>query len=456
MGERVVGGVRAPQATAPLNASVQLSGSKSAANRELVLAALATEASELTGIAPSRDTRLMVGALRSLGIEVEVESEGAPVSEVDRTAAAETVRVRVNPSAGGFRTSGKVFCGLAGTVLRFAAPLAGLARGKTRFTGDEYCAHRPMRAQFEAMRQLGIELECESDLSLPFTVHGTGRIAGGKAQLDAAASSQFISALLLSAARFEEGAHIRHTGSTLPSLPHIDMTVAALNARGIRVQQPREHEWIVEPGAIAARSFRIEPDLSNAAPFLAAPLLAGGEVTVHNWPEETEQVGAKLPQYLEAFGAHYSRENGALRVSGAKQLTPVDLNLAEAGELAPTLIGLACFAPGVSSIRGIAHIRGHETDRIAALTANIRAMGGQIEELDDGVRIHGGRALKPALWRSHADHRMATTGALIALAVPQTVIDDLSCTSKTLPDFARLWAAMLAPGAAFSPTGGVK
>ncbi|MBK0420962.1 3-phosphoshikimate 1-carboxyvinyltransferase [Leucobacter sp. CSA2] len=425
----------APVAEGPLRARVPLPGSKSLTGRELVLSALAEGPGTLSAPLHSRDSALMIDALRALGTHIE-ELPGGGEFGGD---------LRIEPAAE-LLGSTSIACGLAGTVMRFVPPIAALALGPVAFDGDPYARKRPMRPLLDALRALGADISDEGRGSLPFTVHGTGGLRGGRVELDASLSSQFVSALLLAAPRFAEGVHVVHTGDRVPSTPHIEMTLAALRARGVAAESPAPGEWTVAPGPIAARDERIEPDLSNAAPFLAAAIAVGGEVSVPGWPAETTQVGDQLRELLTAFGGTAELdEAGTLTVSGSGQISGARLDIPEAGELAPTLVGLAALAAQQgheSEITGIGHIRHHETDRIAALIAEINGLGGSAEELPDGIRIrpaelHGG------VWKSYADHRMATTGALIGLCVPGVEVEDVASTSKTLPQFTSLWHRML-------------
>lgn len=435
----------APTADGPIGANVPLPGSKSLTNRELVLAALADGPGTLHAPLRSRDSDLMVDALRALGTDVTEAGHGETGSDPD---------LRIAP-AEELLGSTTIACGLAGTVMRFVPPVAALALGPTAFDGDPYARKRPMRPVLDALRDLGADIADEGRGALPFTVHGRGALRGGRVEVDASLSSQFVSGLLLSAPRFEEGVHVVHTGERLPSLPHIEMTLQALRARGVDADSPAVGEWRVAPGPIRARDVTIEPDLSNAAPFLAAALAAGGSITVPRWPTETTQVGDRLRELLAAFGAEVSLDGGRLTVRSDGMLRGVELHIPDAGELAPTLVGLAALAAhGVrgqngepSRITGIGHIRHHETDRIAALVAEIRGLGGEATELDDGIEIrpaplHGGG------WSSYADHRMATTGAVIGIRVPGVEIDGVDSTAKTMPDFTGMWNRMLGIDAA--------
>ncbi|MBM7388681.1 3-phosphoshikimate 1-carboxyvinyltransferase [Clavibacter michiganensis] len=437
----------APVADGPLDATVPLPGSKSLTNRELVLSALADSPSTLRAPLRSRDTRLMVEALRALGTVIEeVDGDGAFGPDL-----------RITPAelAGGIT----IECGLAGTVMRFLPPVAALALGPVSFDGDPSARRRPMSGTIEALRALGVDVNDDGRRALPFSLYGTGEVPGGEIAIDASASSQFVSGLLLAAPRFTQGLRLRHTGRTLPSMPHIEMTIRTLAERGVVVESPEPGLWIVPSSPIAGREVRIEPDLSNAAPFLAAAIVAGGRVSIPGWPEETTQVGADLEHLLPRFGATVTREGDALVVDGGPGLAAggripgVDLDLSTGGELAPALVALAALADGPSRITGIGHLRGHETDRLAALAAEITGLGGSVTELEDGLAIapaplHGGP------WRAYEDHRMATAGAIVGLAVPGVEIDDIGTTAKTLPEFPELWLGPLlgrAPRAAVDP-----
>ncbi|MET1044466.1 MAG: 3-phosphoshikimate 1-carboxyvinyltransferase, partial [Microbacteriaceae bacterium] len=405
---------------------------KSLTNRELVLAALANGPSTLRWPLHSRDSALMVQALKALntGIE-EVPGDGAYGPDL-----------RITPAEleGGV----SIDCGLAGTVMRFMPPVAALALGPVAFDGDEYARHRPMRPVLDALRALGVDVNDDGRGALPFSLYGMGAVEGGELSIDASASSQFVSGLLLAAPRFTRGLTLRHTGERLPSLPHIDMTIECLRARGVSVDSPETGVWVVSPGEIAAIDLTIEPDLSNAAPFLAAAIVAGGTVTIEGWPDATTQVGADLESLLPQFGATVTRQgadltvDGGLGIRGGATIPGLDLDLSRGGELAPAIVALAALADSPSRIVGIGHLRGHETDRLAALAAEINGLGGAVSELDDGLAIEP-RPLHGGLWKSYDDHRMATAGAIIGLAVEGVQIDGIESTGKTLPQFPELW-----------------
>ena len=421
----------APVANGPIDAAVELPGSKSLNNRELVLSALASEPTLLTGTLASRDSALMIDALRALGTEIQVNTDGS---------------VLVTPKP--FNRSATIDCGLAGTVMRFVPPVSVLANGDIKFDGDEGARRRPMHTTIDSLRALGVEVSDDGGAALPFTVHGTGKVAGGEVTIDASASSQFVSGLLLAAARYENGLTLRHQGEHLPSMPHIEMTLDCLAKRGVKVSSPEPAVWRVEPGPISGglglnNSVAIEPDLSNAGPFLAAAMVAGGSVFVPGWPDSTTQVGDEFDGILQKMGAAIVRENGGLKITGTGKIHGINIDLSIGGELTPVIAALAAIADSPTVISGVAHLRGHETDRLAALAAEINRIGGIARETADGLEIDPSDNLHGALWKTYEDHRMATAGAIIGLRVPGIEIEDITTTSKTMPDFANMWQAML-------------
>ncbi|CAM3812777.1 3-phosphoshikimate 1-carboxyvinyltransferase [Smaragdicoccus niigatensis] len=412
----------APVAAESIVATVELPGSKSITNRALVLAALADGESTVRGTLRSRDTDLMLGALAAMGIGIDYV--GAPES-------ATTVVVRPNPLTGGH-----VHCGLAGTVMRFVPPVAALADGIVTFDADEQAYQRPMGTVIGALRELGALIDSDH---LPFSVHGHGRLLGGSVTIDASSSSQFVSALLLAGARYDLGVNVKHVGPQVPSQPHIDMTVEMLRDAGVSVDVNGSN-WHVSPGPIKAREWVIEPDLSNATSFLAAAAVTGGRMTVPHWPSATTQAGDAIRGILADMGADVSLDSDGLTVVGTS-LHGIDADLHDVGELTPTIAALAALADGPTTLRGIAHLRGHETDRLAALCTEINALGGDCTQTADGLHItpqplHGG------VWHSYADHRMATAGAIIGLRVPGVDVENIETTSKTLPTFVDLWNGM--------------
>ncbi|MBM6729766.1 3-phosphoshikimate 1-carboxyvinyltransferase [Bifidobacterium pullorum subsp. saeculare] len=447
----------APLATRPLSATVTIPGSKSLSNRYLILAAMGRRPVTLVGLLRSRDTDLMMGALRSLGVEFQVDSD-------DET----TVRV-TPPSSGRFTGDVDVYCGLAGTVMRFVPGLAMFADGPVRFDGDAQAYARPMKPVLDGLEQLGARIEYHGEPGrLPFTLtppvasDGTN-VPTHAVSIDASGSSQFISGLLLIGARLSNGLELHHTGDHLPSLPHIRMTVADLQSAGVIVDVDEEHHrWRVHPGSVQLPDrVVVEPDLSNAAPFLGAALIAGGTVSVPYWPRETTQPGGLLPGILQTMGAEITWDGrpwseattgedapaaATLTVRGDGMIRGLGrFDMSAAGEIAPSIAALAALADAPTQLVGIAHLRGHETNRLAALVTEIRRIGAEAEELEDGIEIRPvpRERLHGAVMETYADHRMATFAAMIGLTVPDIAVVDVATTRKTIPDFVGLWSAML-------------
>jgi 3-phosphoshikimate 1-carboxyvinyltransferase len=411
----------APSTQNQLAAAISLPGSKSLTNRELVLSALASKPTTLRGLLISRDSSLMIEALKDLGTEIEVSGTTAVV----------TPRPLSGPA--------KIDCGLAGTVMRFVPALATIASGQIDFDGDLAARKRPMKTTVDSLRALGVYVNGDS---LPFSIQGQGEVQGGTIEIDASASSQFVSGLLLVGARFKSGLTVSHVGDHLPSMPHIEMTIDCLRKRGVEASQTGPASWRVEPGEISGGEVTIEPDLSNAGPFLAAAMVAGGSVKISNWPKKTTQVGNDFDGILQQMGAKVERIGDDLVVSGTGSILGIDIDLSTGGELTPVVAALAALADSPSQIRGVAHLRGHETDRLSALVSEINSLGGNATETDDGMiikpaKLHGG------LWKTYEDHRMATAGAIIGLRVPGVEIEDISVTTKTIPEFVLLWEQML-------------
>ncbi|MBP2413810.1 3-phosphoshikimate 1-carboxyvinyltransferase [Arthrobacter stackebrandtii] len=422
----------APFSATPLDATVTIPASKSLTNRYLVLAAIADGESRLRAPLQSRDSDLMIGALRALGAGI-TEMPGA----------GDVPDLVVTPIPAGFTAPAglTVDCGLAGTVMRFVPPLAALVSGAVKFDGDPAALVRPMAPIVAALEGLRVRVEDAEDGFLPFTVHGTGSVDGGHVQVDAGGSSQFISAILLVAARFNTPLHLEHVGESVPSVDHISMTVEVLRSLGVVVDDSTPLNWIVTPGPVAAFDVSLEQDLSNAGPFLAAALATRGTVRIPNWPSNTTQVGDKWREILPQFGATVTLEDGILTVTGGPEILGVDIS--DTSELAPSTAAIAALASTPSQLRGISHLRGHETDRLAALVAEINALGGNAVETEDGLIInpaplHGG------VFHSYHDHRMATAGAIIGLAVPGVEVENIATTAKTMPAFPAMWAAMVA------------
>lgn len=413
-----------PHARGPVSGRVVVPGSKSETNRALVLAALADGPSTITGALTSRDSDLMIRALRALGASVSDGSEGG---------------VRIVPPARFHAAPGGIDCGLAGTVMRFVPPIAALAEGPTWFFGDAHASARPMAGLLDALRSLGATVDSDH---LPFTVTGPIR-TGGEVTVDSSATSQYISGLMLVGSLLEGGLIVRHAGATLPSRPHIEMTVAMLRDRGVTVDEVGETAWFVHPGRISARDGQVEPDLTNASVFLAAAAATGGSVTVPGWPTHSLQPGAMFLEVASRMGATVERSGDEVTLTGTGALRGVDVDLNAASELTPVVAALAALAEGPTTIRGVGHIRGHETDRLAALAREFGRLGIRATETTDGLLVHGGGGLAGEPFETYADHRMVHAAAILALRIPGLGVTDLDCVSKTMPDFAVDWASLV-------------
>ena len=415
----------APTAAGPVSSTLRLPGSKSMTARALVLSALADGPSEILRPLRARDTTLMAAGLRALGVGIDTESDE---------------RWAVEP--GPLRGPAQIDVGLAGTIMRFAPPVAALADGVITFDGDPQARNRPLRPIIEALRALGAVIDASPTGGLPLTVRGTGLVEGGEAVIDASASSQFVSGLQLSAPRFTKGLVLRHEGPPVPSAPHLRMTTHMLRAAGAIVDESVPDVWAVEPGGLRGHSWEIEPDLSGAAPFFAAAMVTGGSVTLAGWPAESWQPVARLTKLLTQLGALVIQGPEGLTVHGTGVLHGIRADLSEVSELTPVVAALAALADSPSELRGVAHIRGHETDRLAALARELTKVGAGVVEHPDGLEITPG-PLRAATFDTYADHRMAHAAAVVGLAVEGVKLSDVACTSKTLPEFPELWAGIV-------------
>ncbi|MET7302427.1 3-phosphoshikimate 1-carboxyvinyltransferase [Embleya sp. NPDC005575] len=414
----------APVASAPVTATVEVPGSKSVTNRALVLAALADGPGYVRRPLRSRDSLLMVAGLRALGVVIEDRGEDWYVLPGRLTGPA------------------TVDCGNAGTVMRFLPPVSALADGPVRFDGDPRSYERPLDGVINALRDLGTRIDDEGEARLPMTVLGGGGVEGGVVHIDASSSSQFVSALLLSGPRFNLGVEVRHTGTSVPSMTHIAMTVDMLRAAGARVDDAEPNVWRVAPGALLGRDMVVEPDLSNAGPFLAAALVTGGSVTVRDWPEHTTQPGDRLRSIFTAMGGTCTLTSAGLTLTGGTAVHGVEADLHDVGELTPVIAAVAALADGPSRLTGVAHLRLHETDRLAALVKEINDLGGDVNEIEDGLEIRP-RPLHGGVFHTYDDHRLATAAAVLGLLVPGVEVENVETTAKTLPDFTGLWTRML-------------
>ena len=418
----------------PVEAFVVIPGSKSVTNRALILAAQADSPSILRRPLVSRDSELMVAGLRALGVGIEEQTVSINgIEELQWT-------VTPGPLRGGV----KIDVGNAGTVMRFLPPLAALATGDVAFDGDPRSYERPLGPVIKALEELGVSVEHDGRYSLPLKLHGNGKIPGGALTIDASASSQFLSALLLVAPSFENGIVATHKGGQLPSMPHIEMTVDMLRSFGAQVEvNTSAQSWSVKSGKLHGQELVIEPDLSNAAPFLSLAMVCGGSVTIADWPKTTTQPGDQLRSIFTQMGAKISMDQRGLTLTGTGVIHGIDIDLHDVGELTPSIAAVAALADSPSHLRGIAHLRLHETDRLAALTREINSLGGDVVEEESALHItpaplHGG------VFHTYDDHRLATAGAVIGLVVPGIEVENIATTRKTLPDFPGLWSSLLA------------
>lgn len=418
---------RAPTIAAPISAEVRVPGSKSQTNRALVLAALSDGPSLILNPLQARDTTLMNEALQAFGVRIDDDNGNWLVT----------------PKS--LHGAGTIQCGLAGTVMRFLPIVAALADGDTTFDGDAEARVRPMTTTLQSLHQLGIRVSA-NDASLPFTVHAIGNVAKRLVEIDASASSQFVSALLLAGARFEHGIQIHHRGEILPSLPHIDMSIDMLKHHGVMVTtnfaSAADVTWSIGPSSIQAADTHIEPDLSNALVFLAAAMVSGGSVTIKDWPHESTQPGTRAPHLLQKMGARYRLDEDGLTLHGPETIIGLDENLSDVGELTPVLVAIAALASSPSHFYGIGHLRGHETNRLKALVTEFSKCGANIEETIDGLTITPAK-LHGTEFETYHDHRMVMAASVLGLCVPEIDIINPHTVSKTLPEFIGLWNHML-------------
>ena len=417
----------------PVDINVVIPGSKSVTNRALILAAQAKSPSTLRRPLVSRDSELMVAGLKALGIGI-VETTAV----VDGNEELQWI-VTPAPMRGGVR----VDVGNAGTVMRFLPPLAALATGEVIFDGDPRSYERPLGPVIKALEELGVSIDHEDRYSLPLKLNGTGKIDGGEITIDASESSQFLSALLLVAPSFTKGITVKHKGGSLPSMPHIEMTVDMLRQFGATVEVDSVAQtWSVKPGALHGLDLVIEPDLSNAAPFLSIAMVCGGRVAIADWPIKTTQPGDQLRTIFADMGAQFSFGDNGLTIIGTGKIHGIDVDLHDVGELTPSIAALAALADSPSHLRGIGHLRKHETDRLAALTREINALGGKVTEEETALHITPA-PLHAGVFHTYDDHRLATAGAVLGLVVEGIEVENIATTRKTLPDFPGLWSSLL-------------
>ena len=409
----------------PVTSRVTIPGSKSVTNRALILAAQADSPSTLRRPLISRDSELMSAGLQAMGVSIDGNDDAWTLTPAP------------------LRGPAHIDVGNAGTVMRFLPPLAALAQGDISFDGDPRSYERPLGPVIKALEELGIAIEHEGRYSLPLVIKAKGAIPGGALTIDASASSQFLSALLLVAPSMTNGITVQHRGGSLPSMPHIDMTVQMLRDFGATVHVDKKAQsWRVEPGTLRGQDFVIEPDLSNASPFLSIAMVCGGSITIADWPKNTTQPGDQLREIFTQMGARVEFTSEGLTLTGGPAIHGIDIDLHDVGELTPSIAALAALADSPSQLRGIGHLRLHETDRLAALTREINSLGGNVVEEETALHItpaplHGGT------FHTYEDHRLATAGAVIGLVVPDVLVENVATTRKTLPDFPGLWNSLV-------------
>ena len=413
----------------PVRARITIPGSKSVTNRALILAALADSPSLLRKPLHSRDSALMIGGLKALGCGIVQAPNG-------------DLLVHPGPLFG----PAQIDVGNAGTVMRFLPPVAAMAKGIIHFDGDPRSHERPLGPVIAAMESLGVSIEHNNRYALPLTINANGQLQGGTVEVDATSSSQFVSALLLVAPAMKDGIILKHTGSSLPSMPHIEMTIQMLREVGVSVKVVDNKEWHVSPTVMHGREITIEPDLSNAAPFMGAAMICGGSVTITDWPESTTQPGDQLRTIFADMGATITRSSSStgsdLTITGDGQIHGIDVDLHDVGELTPSIAALAVLADSPSSLRGIGHLRLHETDRRAAIAREVNALGGNVVEEERALHITPA-PLHAGTFHTYEDHRLATAGAMIGLRVEGIEVENIATTQKTLPDFPGAWADLL-------------
>ena len=415
---------RAPyRGNLPVKATLTIPGSKSVTNRALILAALCDSPSVLRRPLHSRDSALMIAGLKAIGVGIETAANG-------------DLTITPAPLFG----PASVDVGNAGTVMRFLPPVAAMARGIIHFDGDARSHERPLGPVIKALEALGVSIEHGGRYSLPMTINANGQLRGGTVEVDATLSSQFISALLLVAPATKEGVTVKHVGTSLPSLPHIEMTIAMLREKGVEVVVG-DNQWTVKPAIMHGTDSVIEPDLSNAAPFMGAAMISGGTVVIRDWPRSTTQPGDDLRDIFTQMGAHVEFQGDDLAITGGA-IHGIDIDLHDVGELTPSIAALCVFADSPSYLRGIAHLRTHETDRLAALATEINNLGGEVIEEPSALRIIP-KPLHAGTFHTYDDHRLATAGAMIGLRIDGIDVENIETTRKTLPDFPGAWAELL-------------
>lgn len=416
--------------------------SKSITNRALVCAALAEGTSRLHDAQPSDDAEAMGAALADLGAAIDTAPDQAGTASHPAPGPAGFHGWTVQGSGGRLTSPDRPLdARLSGTTMRFLAAVATLTPAGATVTGQPPLLRRPVGPLVDALRALGADVTDAGDGLPPVTAAGGG-LAGGQATVDAEASSQFASAVLLVAPYARGSVLLR--AERLGAGSYVELTAALMRDFGAAVEPVGPAAWRVEAGRpYRAADLRVEYDASAAAHLFALAAATGGSVTVTNTTPGTLQPDAALPALLEAMGATVTRDGPAVTVRGPEALDPVDADLAAMPDQVTTVAALAALARGTSRIRGAAVTRGHETDRLAALAAELAKLGVAVQELAGGLVVRGAgpEGLRPARLATHGDHRMAMALAAVAARVPGVVLEDPGCVAKTYPGFWRDLAA---------------
>ncbi len=399
-----------------LGAVVSLPGSKSITNRALVCAALATGTSELTGVLRADDTAAMIDGLRQLGATIEAEGDCATIVG----------------SAGRVATSATTIdARLSGTTSRFLMAVAALGSGPTVIDGASPLRARPMADGINAIRAAGVGID-DTGGSLPITIAGS-REWGPDVRIDAGASSQFLSGLLMVGPVLDHGLSVV-VGGELQSRPYVEMTIAVMRAFGATVTATSASAWRIEPGGYRATNFAVEPDASAASYFFAAAAVCGGWVRVDGLGSDSLQGDVGFVDVLESMGAEVVRTPTSIEVRGSGSLSGIEVDLGNISDTAPTLAAIAPFADGPTVATGIDFIRAKETDRIGSVVTELRRLGVDADELLDGWIVRPS-TVSPAVVETYHDHRMAMSFTVAGLRAGGIEIADPAVVNKTFPRF---------------------
>jgi len=414
--------------TGPVRGQIRPPGSKSLTNRALIVAALADGRSRLSGVLDSQDTQVMIESLRRLGLEVAHDS------------AAHTIDIE---GCGGVvpGSTAELWLENSGTSIRFLTALCTLGNGRYRLDGNTRMRERPIGDLVDALRQLGADVRCENENGCPPVLVEGHPLRGGAASLPGSRSSQFLSALLMSAPAAKEPVEIQISGE-LVSEPYVDMTLGVMAQFGVEVTTAFPGHYRIVPQSYRANDYEIEPDASAASYFFAAAAITGGEVTVEGLNRWSLQGDVRFVEALEQMGCQVTFGNQGITVRG-RPLKGITIDMNAISDTAQTLAVVAAFAEGPTRIHNVAHMRYKETDRISAVANELRRLGLQVDEEPDALTVHPG-PLHPAEIETYDDHRMAMSFALAGLRSPGVTILNPACTGKTYPhyfeDLARLCA----------------